>query len=227
MQVGVVFPQTELGGCGPAELRQYAVTVESLGYRHLLAHDYVVGADPARHSGWTHKFTADTTFRDPFVLFGYLAVVTPELVTGVLVLPQPQTALVAKEATEVEVALLRRLWVEDSVSFAGRFERVAAAAIAPRPRMRPIPVSMGAQSAPGYCRAGCIADGEVHPHHRRWAVDTERPSSPAIPVSVFLCANPCEIASRSPSDNGNAGRGRGRARPRAAGLRQPVMPCRT
>jgi alkanesulfonate monooxygenase SsuD/methylene tetrahydromethanopterin reductase-like flavin-dependent oxidoreductase (luciferase family) len=202
MQVGVVFPQTELGGCGPAELRQYAVTVESLGYRHLLAHDYVVGADPARHSGWTHKFTADTTFRDPFVLFGYLAVVTPELVTGVLVLPQPQTALVAKEATEVEVALLRRLWVEDSVSFASRFERVAAAAIAPRPRMRPIPVSMGAQSAPGYCRAGCIADGEVHPHHRRW-VRHRRDSHTGTPCGGLQFRR-CGSAHPDPGDAGVA-----------------------
>src|SRR6201998_3612150 len=101
MRIGVVFPQTELGGA-PAVLRAYAQGVEVLGFAHILAYDHVVGADPTVHRGWQGPYAVDTTFDDPFVLMGYLTAVTSlELVTGVIILPQRQSVLVAKQAAEV------------------------------------------------------------------------------------------------------------------------------
>ena len=103
MRIGVVFPQTELGGDAGA-LRAYAEGVEALGYRHLLAYDHVLGADPEAHAPWRGPYTIATTFHEPFVMFGYLAGFTGlELVTGIIILPQRQTALVAKQATEVDL----------------------------------------------------------------------------------------------------------------------------
>lgn len=104
MRIGVVFPQTELGGDVGA-LRAYGQGVEALGYTHLLAYDHVVGADPAVHAGWNGPYDVDTTFHEPFVMFGYLAAATTvlEFVTGVIILPQRQTALVAKQAAEVDL----------------------------------------------------------------------------------------------------------------------------
>jgi probable F420-dependent oxidoreductase len=103
MQVGVVFPQTEIGADVGA-VRAYAQRVEQLGFRHLLVYDHVVGADPAVHPGWEGPYDVTTTFHEPFVLFGYLAALTSlELVTGIIILPQRQTALVAKQAAEVDL----------------------------------------------------------------------------------------------------------------------------
>jgi probable F420-dependent oxidoreductase len=103
MQIGVVFPQTELGGDVGA-VRAYARGVDELGFRHLLAYDHVLGADPTNRPGWT-GYTEKSLFHEVFVLFGYMAAITTrlELVTGVLILPQRQTALVAKQAAEVDV----------------------------------------------------------------------------------------------------------------------------
>jgi len=104
MRIGVVFPQTELGG-DPGAVRAYGERVEELGFTHVLAYDHVVGADPAVHQGWSGPYDIDTTFREPLVMFGYLAAVTTtlELVTGVIILPQRQTVLVAKQAAEVDL----------------------------------------------------------------------------------------------------------------------------
>jgi probable F420-dependent oxidoreductase len=103
MRIGVVFPQTEIGS-DRGGLRRYAEGVEELGFAHLLAYDHVVGADPAVHQGWDGPYDIHTTFHEPFVLFGYLAaIVGLELVTGIIILPQRQTALVAKQAAEVDL----------------------------------------------------------------------------------------------------------------------------
>jgi probable F420-dependent oxidoreductase len=196
MRIGVTFPQTELGG-DPGAVRAFATASEELGYTHLLAYDHVVGADPAVHQGWRGPYDVTTTFHEPFVLFGYLAALTGlELVTGIIILPQRQTALVAKQAAEVDlltggrfrlgvgvgwnaveyealgkdfgdrgqrqeeqVTLLRRLWTEQTVSFAGTWEQVTGAGLAPLPVQRPIPVWFGGSSAPAYRRIGQLADG--------------------------------------------------------------------
>jgi len=103
MQIGVVFPQTEIGADRGA-VRAYAERIEVLGFEHLLAYDHVLGADPEVHTPWRGPYNVDTTFHEPFVLFGYLAAVTSvELVTGIIILPQRQTALVAKQAAEVDL----------------------------------------------------------------------------------------------------------------------------
>ncbi|HEU5418642.1 MAG TPA: LLM class F420-dependent oxidoreductase [Streptosporangiaceae bacterium] len=103
MQIGVVFPQTEIGPDAGA-VRAYGERAEQLGFAHLLAYDHVLGADPAVHQGWSGPYDISTTFHEPLVLFGYLAAVTRlELVTGIIILPQRQTALVAKQAAEVDL----------------------------------------------------------------------------------------------------------------------------
>jgi probable F420-dependent oxidoreductase len=206
VNIGVVFPQTEIGPDAGA-VRAYAQRVEELGYSHVLAYDHVLGADPAVHEGWSGPYDLHTTFHEPMVLYGYLAALTSlELVTGIVILPQRQTALVAKQAAEVDlltegrfrlgvglgwnaveyealgksftdrgrriteqVTLLRRLWTEESVTFAGRYETVTGAGLRPLPVQRPIPVWFGAQSERAYVRAGQLADGwfpQVPPGHQ-------------------------------------------------------------
>ena len=104
MRYGVVFPQTEIGK-DPAAIRDFAQAAEELGYHHLLAYDHVVGANPASCPGWRPPYTYKDMFHEPFVLFGYLAGLTKriELVTGVIILPQRQTVLVAKQAAALDV----------------------------------------------------------------------------------------------------------------------------
>ena len=104
MKIGVVFPQTDIGQ-DPAVIRDYAQAVEAMGYTHILAFDSVVGVNPDRPGGWDSQFTYRHAFHEPFVLFGFCAAVTRriELVTGIIILPQRQTALVAKQAAEVDV----------------------------------------------------------------------------------------------------------------------------
>ena len=206
MRIGVVFPQTEIGS-DTAAIRGYAAGVEQLGFAHVLAYDHVLGADPEVHKNWRGPYNLQTTFREPFVLFGYLAALASvELVTGIIILPQRQTALVAKQAAEVDlltngkfrlgvgigwnaveyealgmdfsnrgrrfeeqIALLRRLWTEPSVTFAGKYETITGAGLAPLPVQRPIPIWIGGSSEPAYRRMGRIADGwfpQVPPDQR-------------------------------------------------------------
>lgn len=104
MRIGAVFPQIE-SGVDPAAIRRYAEAVEAMGFTHILAYDHVLGASTASRPDWSGPYTSDSLFHEIFVLFGYLAAVTRnvELVTAVLVLPQRQTALVAKQAAEVDL----------------------------------------------------------------------------------------------------------------------------
>lgn len=104
MQFGVVFPQTEIGS-DPGAIRDYAQAAEGLGYTHLVVFDHVLGANPDRPGGWNGPYTFQDSFHEPFVLFGFLAALTRKLqmVTGILILPQRQTALVAKQAAAVDV----------------------------------------------------------------------------------------------------------------------------
>jgi probable F420-dependent oxidoreductase len=233
VKIGVVLPQTEIGA-DPVVVRAYAAAVEELGFAHILAYDHVLGADPAGHPGWAGPYDVDTTFHEPFVLFGYLAAITSmELVTGVIILPQRQTALVAKQAAEVDlltegrfrlgvglgwnqveyealgkdftdrgrrlaeqVALLRQLWTERSVTFRGQYETVNAAGLAPPPVQRPIPIWFGAESPPALRRAGRLADGwfpQVHP-------------GPQLEEAIALVHKAAESAGRDPASLGMEGR---------------------
>ena len=110
MKTGVVFPQTEIGA-DPAAVRDYVQAVEELGYAHMMVYDHVLGADTSHHTNWEGSYTSESMFHEPFVLFGYLAGITTkiELVTAVLILGQRQTALVAKQAAEVDLLTGGRL----------------------------------------------------------------------------------------------------------------------
>jgi probable F420-dependent oxidoreductase len=233
MRIGVVFPQTELGG-DPGAVRAFATAVSELGYEHIAVFDHVVGADPAVHRGWNGPYDVHTTFHEPFVLFGYLAALTSlELVTSILILPQRQTVLVAKQAAEIDlltqgrlrlgvglgwneveyealgqsfsnrgarlteqVALLRRLWTETSVTVAGDHEHVTGAGIAPLPVQRPIPIWIGARADVALRRAGRIADG--------W-FPMEQPG-PALARSTAIVHAAAEQAGRDPTALGMEGR---------------------
>ena len=205
MHAGVIYPQVELRG-DPDAVRRLGDASERLGYTHLLAYDHVLGAvhderDPPMWGPYNEK----DPFHDPFVLFAYLAGRTESLgfVTGVLVLPQRQTALVAKQAADLsllagkapdgtarfrlgvgvgwnpveydglgqdfstrgarleeQVPLLRQLWTEPVVSFAGRFDRIDRAATIPRPS-EPIPIWLGGWVDAALRRAVQIGDGFI------------------------------------------------------------------
>lgn len=110
MQIGLVFPQTEFGH-DPSALKDYAQTAEELGYSHVLAYDHVLGANPERPGGWSGPYTYRETFLEPFVLFSYMAAITERLsfATGILILPQRETALVAKQAATLDAISNGRL----------------------------------------------------------------------------------------------------------------------
>jgi probable F420-dependent oxidoreductase len=233
VNIGVVFPQTEVGPDAGA-VRAYAEAAEQLAFTHVLAYDHVLGADPAVHKGWTGPYDVRTSFHEPFVLYGYLAALTSlELVTGIIILPQRQTALVAKQAAEVDlltggkfrlgvglgwnaveyealgknfadrgrrmpeqVALLRRLWTEESVTFTGSYETVTGAGLSPLPVQRPIPVWFGAQSRPAYVRAGQLADG--------WFPQV--PPGPRLAEAKAIVDQAATEAGRDPASIGMEGR---------------------
>ena len=102
MQIGVTFPTAALGN-DPAAIRDFVQAAEGAGFAHLRAAEHVIGGHPDRLRG-ERVHTYDVVYHEPFVLFGYLAALTSlELVTGIIILPQRQTALVAKQATEVDL----------------------------------------------------------------------------------------------------------------------------
>lgn len=104
LRVGAVFPQTEMP-VDPVAIRDYAVALEEMNFAHLVVYDHVLGADLANRPGWKWPYDLDSTFQEPFVLMGYLAAITRrlELTTGVLILPQRQAALVAKQAACADI----------------------------------------------------------------------------------------------------------------------------
>lgn len=195
VQVGVVFPQTEIGN-DPGAIRAYAEAAEDLGYAHIAAYEHVLGAAP--REGFRGPYNVETPFHEPFVLFGFLAAVVQRVgfVTAVVVLPQRQTALVAKQAAALDVLsggrlrlgagigwnyvefealgtnfrdrgrrvteqikVLRLLWTQEVVDFAGKWHRIDRAGIRPLPIQRPIPVWMGGTAEPALKRIARIADG--------------------------------------------------------------------
>ncbi len=104
MKFGAIFPQLEIGN-DPAAIRDMAQAVEAMGYDHLLAYEHVVGADPDAHPGWKGVYDYRSAFHEPFALFPYIAALTRriELVTCIVILPQRQTVLVAKQAAELDI----------------------------------------------------------------------------------------------------------------------------
>ena len=104
MKIGALFPQFEIG-LDPVTVRDFGQAADELGYAHLTAFDQIIGLNKKSRPEWKYVHDAADMFHEIFVLFGYLAAVTKkvELVTGVLVLPMRGTALVAKQAAEVDV----------------------------------------------------------------------------------------------------------------------------
>ena len=204
MRVGVVFPQTEIGS-DPIAVRDYAQTAEGLDCSHILAFDHVLGANRANRPDFRGPYDHNSLFHEPFVLFGYLAGLTERigLTTGIIIVAQRQTALVAKQAaavdvlsggrlrlgigigwnnvefeglgenfrdrgrrSEEQVAVMRALWTQETVTYEGKWHKITEAGINPLPIQRPIPIWMGA-GAPGMPvgpnrvlqRVGRLADG--------------------------------------------------------------------
>jgi probable F420-dependent oxidoreductase len=111
MKIGAIFPQTEIGAPDPGVIAEYGRAVEAMGYEYLVAYDHVLGANTASRPDWKGPYTIDSSFHEPFVLFAYLAAVTKTLgfATGIIILPQRQTALVAKQAARLDVLSAGRL----------------------------------------------------------------------------------------------------------------------
>ncbi len=109
-RIGVVYPQTEYS-FDPGAIRDYAQTVEALGFSHILAYSHVLGANPDRPGGWQGPYTYNDPFMSPLVLFSFMASVTEriEFTTGIIILPQRQTALFAKQAATLDVLSSGRL----------------------------------------------------------------------------------------------------------------------
>ena len=104
MKIGVTYPQTELQG-DPQAVRRIGLAAEELGYDHLLAYDHVLGATHDREPKLSGPYTDKHPFHDPFMMFAHLAAITRriEFVTGILILPQRQTALVARQAADLDL----------------------------------------------------------------------------------------------------------------------------
>src|SRR6478736_4123438 len=188
MKAGVVYPQIELGGDTGA-VKAFAQAAEELGYDHIVIYDHVLGAVHAgREPKLTGPYKEDDPFHEPLVTYAYLAGLTKklELVTGVIILPQRQTALFAKQAADVDLFSDGRLrlgvgvgwnWVEyDGLEMPGHFRRrgklwqqpvveyedsdhrIDRAGILPRPK-RQIPIWFGGFSKAAFDRAARIGDG--------------------------------------------------------------------
>ena len=104
LKIGLVYPQTEFGH-DPVAIRDYAQTAEGLGFTHILAYDHILGANPERPGGWQGPYTFRHPFIEPLTLFTYMAAFTQKLefATGVIILPQRQTAVFAKQAATLDV----------------------------------------------------------------------------------------------------------------------------
>ncbi len=105
MKIGVVYPQIELKG-DPEAVRRFGLAAEDLGYDHINAYDHVLGAvHDNRDPALTGPYTEKDPFHDPLVMFAYLAGITSriEFASSVLILPQRQTVLVARQAADLDL----------------------------------------------------------------------------------------------------------------------------
>lgn len=212
MKLGAVFPHDAIATGG--EVVDFARGIEGAGFEYLTSFDHVLGFDPAGHPGFEGPYTYEARFHEILTLLAFVVGVAPALApaTSIVVLPQRQTALVAKQVAELDllsegrarlgaaigwnpveyeglgvdfgtrarrieeqVELLRRLWTEPSVDFAGAFDRVTAAGINPLPVQRPVPIYLGGLSPAAVARAARIADGFTYggPIGDSWAATFE------------------------------------------------------
>jgi len=196
MQIGAVLPHNEIG-TDPGAIKAYAQGLEAQGITHLLIYDHVLGANPDRPGGFRGPYDKDVAFHEPMTTFSFIAAVTEklELVTTILILPQRQAVLVAKQAAELailsgnrfrmgvgtgwneveyvglnvpferrgarqveQIEVMRRLWRDDTVDFAGEFHRIDKASILPRPT-QPVPIWFGGGAPTVLKRCAEIGDG--------------------------------------------------------------------
>jgi probable F420-dependent oxidoreductase len=195
MRLNAFFPSLDIG-TDPSKIRDWAQAAEDLGYAYIEVPDHVFGAKA--RDGWTPLYNEKDAFHETCVTLGFLAAVTKNigLSSGVLIAPQRQTGLIAKQAAEVDllsggrlrlgvglgwnhveyealgmewktrgaclaeqVEVLRRLWSEDLVSFAGRFHNLKNVSVVPMPVQRPIPIWFGGSSDAALARAARLGDG--------------------------------------------------------------------
>ncbi|GGZ17445.1 LLM class F420-dependent oxidoreductase [Novosphingobium colocasiae] len=199
MKVGVLFPVIELGG-NPDAVREFGLEVERLNFDHLLMYDHVLGAaHENRDPPLTQYLDENDPLVDPITSFAYLAGITKKInfVFGVLVMPQRQVALVARQLADLslfsggrvtlgvgsgwnyveyqalgvdwasrgkildeQIAILRKLWTENLVSFDGKFHQLDRVAVNPRPKT-PIPIYIGGDSKVAFRRAARSGDGFI------------------------------------------------------------------
>lgn len=197
LELGAIFPQTEIGP-DPAAIRDYAHSVEEMRFARIVAYDHVLGAGRGSRPDWRGAYDSETSFHEPFALFSFLAAITHsiELMTGVIILPQRQTALAAKQAAEVDVlsggrfvlgvgvgwnpvefeglnesfanrgprieeqiAVMRALWAEPTITFRGRWHTITDAGINPRPARGTIPIWFGGGVDATLRRAARLGNG--------------------------------------------------------------------
>ena len=110
MELGAVLPHNEIG-TDPGAIKSYLEGVEAMGFTHLLIYDHVLGADRQRPGSFEGPYDKDVAFHEPLTFFAFAAALTEriELVTTVMILPQRQTVLVAKQAAEVALLSRNRL----------------------------------------------------------------------------------------------------------------------
>jgi probable F420-dependent oxidoreductase len=195
MRLNAFFPSLDIG-TDPIKIRDWAQAAEDLGYTYIEVPDHVFGA--RARDGWTPLYNEKDAFHETFVVLGFLAAVTQRirLSSGILIAPQRQTGLIAKQAAEVDVLsggrlrlgiglgwnhveyealdaewqtrgarqaeqveVLRGLWSQDLVSFAGRFHNLRDVSIVPPPVQRPIPIWFGGSSDAVLTRAARLGDG--------------------------------------------------------------------
>jgi probable F420-dependent oxidoreductase len=220
IKFGATYPTLDLG-TDPDALRRWGQGLEGIGFDELFIPEHVIGINAELRPDWrpinpnTLKpdrpiYDHSNPFYEPFVAMGFLAAVTERvaLTSGVLIAPQRQTALLAKQAAiadvlsrgrvrvgvgvgwndaefeamgvdfttrgrrlDEQIAVLRRLWTEDSVTFDGRFDSFDAAGLAPLPVQRPIPIIIGGDSDPAMERAATVGDGWFLTHVAAESVD--------------------------------------------------------
>ena len=195
MLVNALFPTRDIG-TDPAKIRDWAQAVEGMGYHCIEVADHVFGAAP--RGDWKPTYSEHDPFHETFTTMAFIAAVTKtiKLCSGVLILPQRQAGLVAKQAAQVDVLsggrvrlgvgvgwnhveyealgmdwktrgarqaeqieVMRRLWVEDFVTFEGRFHKLTDVNILPAPVQRPIPIWFGGSSEAVIKRCARLGDG--------------------------------------------------------------------
>jgi len=195
MLLNAIYPTRDIGG-DPAKIRDWAQAAEDLGFAYIEVPDHVFGA--TARDGWSPLYNETDPFHETFTTLAFLAAATKtiKLSSGVLILPQRQTGVVAKQAAEVDilsggrlrlgigvgwnhveyasldsdwqtrgarqgeqVEVLRKLWTQDLVSYAGRFHDLVEVNIVPPPVQRPIPIWFGGSSDAVVKRAARIGDG--------------------------------------------------------------------